>query len=316
MRKIILTRLGSFAAVLFCVTILVFALMRLAPGDAAYMQLEEFGVDLTAENLDAARVRLGLNKPMAAQYAHWLGRVLRLDLGRSSVTGRPVLPEFLAHLKYTALLSVPALLLIVVIAVPLGALSAMYERRALDHLTRGASILLLSAPAFCVGLALILLLSVRLRLLPSFGAESPKHLIMPCVTLSLGAIASYTRFMRGAVLDELSRDYVRAARARGIAPGVIVWRGAMRNAAIPMVTSLCMSLGLLLGGSSVVEKIFSWPGVGKFLIDAIMQRDYAVVQCCVLLFAVFFAALNLAADLICMGLDPKLRTAGRGRRVW
>jgi glutathione transport system permease protein len=292
---------------LFCVTVLVFALMRLVPGDAAYMRLSEYGADITAENLDAARRELGLGGPIWEQYARWLGRAARFDFGRSSITNRPAFQEFAVHVDATARLSLPALIAAIMMALICGVFSAMYAGGWFDRVSRAFTALFMSAPSFCVGLPMILLFSVKLRWLPSFGAGSAKHMILPCATLAVGIAAGYTRFIRTAMLEEFSSEYVRAARARGVPARVIVWRGALRNALTPIVTSLGMSLGLLLGGSAVVETIFSWPGVGKYLVDAVMKRDYAVVQCCALCLAAFFATLNLAADITCMALDPKLR---------
>ena len=309
MRRYVQSRLLLYIPTLCCVTLLVFALMRLAPGDAAYMRLSEYGMDITAENLDAARRELGLDRPVWEQYARWLGRAARFDFGRSVITKQPALREFAAHVGATAMLSLPALTVAMLTALVCGVFSAMYAGGWFDRVSRAFTILLMATPAFCVGLPLILLFSVKLRWLPSFGAESARHMILPCVTLTVGLAASYTRFIRTAMLEEFSGEYVRAARARGVPARVIVWRGALRNALTPIVTSLGMSLGLLLGGSAVVETIFSWPGVGKYLVDAVMKRDYAVVQCCALSFAVFFATLNLAADIICAALDPKLRRA-------
>jgi ABC-type dipeptide/oligopeptide/nickel transport system permease component len=297
---------------LFCVTLLVFTLMRLAPGDAAYMRLLEYGIDVTAENLETARRELGLDRPIWEQYTRWIVRVAYLDFGRSAITRRPVLSDFVMHINATVQLSLPALAAAMLFAFPCGVFSAMYAGGWFDRVSRSLSMLLMSAPAFCVGLALILLFSVRLGWLPSFGAGDIRNVLLPCTTLAAGSAASYTRFIRTTMLEEFSSEYVRAARARGVPVRVIVWRGALRNALTPIVTSLGMSLGLLLGGSAVVETVFSWPGVGKYLIDAVMKRDYAVIQCCALSFAVFFVTLNLIADLLCMMIDPKLR---RGRSV-
>ena len=302
-----LRRLLLYIPTLFCVTGLVFALMRFAPGDAAYMRLSEHGMDITAENISAVRTELGLDQPVWEQYTLWLSRAARLDFGRSAITNRTVFPDFAAHIGATVRLSLPAFAAAIIIALFCGVFSSMYSGGWFDRVSRAITILFMSAPAYCIGLVLILLFSVKLRLLPSFGAESARHYILPCVTLAVGSVSSYARLIRATMLEEFSREYIRTARARGVSARVIVWRCALRNAVTPIVTSLCMSLGLLLGGSAIVETIFSWPGVGKYLIDAVMKRDYAVVQCCALCFAVFFVTLNLVADLLCMVLDPKLR---------
>lgn len=293
--------------VMLGVTALVFVLLRLAPGDAARIRLEDIGIDPSPEALAQMRGELGLDQPVAAQYIRWLGGVLRLDFGNSITTGQPVISEFLSHFRWTWQLALPALLVIIAIALPAGVLSAMHQGRALDNASRVASMLVLSIPGFCLGLMLVMLFSVGLGWLPSFGAGTAAHMVLPCLTLALGSAASYTRLVRAALLEELSREYIRAARARGVKPWRLVCRHALPNAALPLITSLGMNLALMLGGSAVVERVFSWPGVGKLLIDAVLKRDYNVVQGCVLMFAFFFVLVNLLADLLCMALDPKAR---------
>lgn len=317
MARFILKRLLWLIPVLLGVSILVFLLLRVAPGDAAQLRLAQLGIDPTPEALADMRAQLGLDKPLPRQYLDWLGAALRGDFGDSVATGRPALSEFAVRFPATLALALPAVALTAGIAFPLGVGAAMYKGGLLDGTVRLASIALLSIPGFCLGLLLILLFSVKLSWLPSFGAGGIAHLILPCATLALGFAASYTRFVRATMLEELSRDYVRAARARGTAKGRIAWGEALKNAASPIITSLSVQLALLLGGSAVIEKVFSWPGVGKFLIDAILARDYPVVQCCVLVFAVFFVVLNLIADLLCLLVDPQLRRGGAvslGRR--
>ncbi|MDR1603270.1 MAG: ABC transporter permease [Gracilibacteraceae bacterium] len=305
MRRYIFLRALSYIPVLFCVTALVFILMRAAPGDAAYMLLTEHGKDITEEALAEARAELLLNQPLWAQYAAWLDAIRRLNFGRSAITGLEVLPQFTMHLGYTARLAFPAVLTMIFIALPCGVISAARAGGVFDAVSRAVTILFLSIPGFCLGLALLYAFGVRFGLLPTFGADSLRHIVLPCLTLSAGSAASYTRFIRVTVLEQLSADYIKAGLARGVAPRTLICRGALRQALPAIVTSVSMSLGLLLGGSAVVEMVFSWPGVGKFLIDAIGKRDYAVVQCCVLLIGVFFVTLNFAAELISMALDPK-----------
>jgi nickel transport system permease protein len=312
MLRYALKRLLYVPLVIFGVTVLVFALLRLAPGDAARLRLTELGLDPSEENLAALREELGLHRPLGEQYLLWLRDVARLDFGRSLATGRPVAGEYFAHLKATAALAFPALILALALALPGGTLSALRRSGPFDGVCRALSILTLSIPSFCLGLFFILLFSVRLRWLPSFGSGRPEHLVLPVLTVALGSAAHYTRFIRTVLLEEFSKDYIRAARARGLRPGALVWGQALKNAAPPVITSLGMSLALLLGGQAVVEKVFSWPGAGKYLIDAILRRDYNVVQCAVILFAFFFVGLNLLADLLCMLIDPQLRRSSGG----
>ncbi|MDR0721946.1 MAG: ABC transporter permease [Treponema sp.] len=303
----VLKRLLHFIPVLLGVTVLVFALLRLAPGDAARLRLVARGFDPSPEALRELRETLGLNRPLGEQYLRWLGDIGRLDFGRSVVTGKPVLTEYLLHLKASGALGFSALLFSAGIAFPAGVFSAMFKGRAFDALCRAAAITFLSIPSFCLGLFFILFFSVTLGWFPSFGFGSFRHLVLPVLTLGLGSAAQYTRFIRSVLLEEFSKDYIRAARARGIKPVALVWGLALKNAAAPVLTTLGMHLALLLGGSAVVEKVFSWPGAGKYLIDAILQRDYPVVQCVVICLACFFAGINLLTDILCMLIDPQLR---------
>jgi ABC-type dipeptide/oligopeptide/nickel transport system permease component len=308
-----LKRLLHLPPVLIGLTALVFVLLRLAPGDAARLRLAARGLDPGTETLAEARAALGLHRPVWEQYLLWLRDLGRLDFGLSVVTGKSAAAEYLAHLKATAVLAFPALLLAGAIAFPAGVLSAMLKGGVFDRFCRAAAVLTLSIPSFCLGLFSILLFSVKLRWLPSFGSGSPRHLVLPVLTLALGSAAHYTRFIRSTLLEEFSKDYIRSGRARGLRPAALVWGLALKNASAPVLTSLGMSLALLLAGSAVVEKVFSWPGAGKYLIDSILARDYPVVQCAVILFACFFVGLNLIADLLCMLLDPQIRRAARGR---
>lgn len=300
LQQYIAKRLVQFIPVCFGVTVLVFCLLRFAPGDAAYIRLQDRGMDVSAESLAQIRRELGLDQPLWVQYVSWIKAVLHLNLGNSVVTNEPVIAELSIHFRMTALLTLPAMALVVAIAFPLGLLSALYQGRLWDHITRITAIVAMSVPSFCVGLLGILLFAVYLQWLPSFGKGTPAHLVMPCLVLSIAPAAHYTRLIRTALLEELSKEYIRAARARGVGLWNLLWSHAMKNAFIPILTALSMNLALMLGGSAVVEKVFSWPGIGKYLIDAILQRDYPVVQGCVLLYAFLFGGINLAADLLCI----------------
>ncbi|GHT84998.1 peptide ABC transporter permease [Spirochaetia bacterium] len=303
-------RLFQFVPVFFGVTALVFFLLRLAPGDAAYIILQDRGVDLSAESLTKARSELGLDKPVLVQYGSWLKAVLKLDLGNSVMTHEPVLAELSRRFRMTLMLTLSAMALVALLAFPLGVLSAVYQGKFWDTICRIAAIAAMSVPAFCAGLLCILLFSVHLKWLPSFGAGTPAHLVMPCFVLAIGSAAHYTRLIRSALLEELSKEYVRTARARGVGPKNLIYAHAMKNALLPVLTSLGMSLAMMLGGAAVVEKVFSWPGLGMYLIDAVARRDYPVVQGCVLLYAFLFTFVNLAVDILCIVLDPRVRRTG------
>jgi peptide/nickel transport system permease protein/nickel transport system permease protein len=307
----VVKRLVHFIPVFFGVTALVFFLLRLAPGDAAHIRLQDRGMDLSEENLAAARAELGLDRPLWGQYVRWLGAVFRLDLGVSIVTGEPVAGELGRRFRLTLYLTLPAMALVLIAAFPLGLLAALHQGKLWDRITRFAAIAAAAVPSFCRGLVFILVFSTGLRWFPSFGAGSPRHLVLPCLVLFIASAAHYTRFIRSALLEELSKEYIRAARARGIGTWTILIFHGIRNALIPIITSLGMSLSLMLGGSAVVEKVFSWPGMGSCLIDSILNRDYPVVQGCVLLYAFLFTGVNVLTDMICILLDPKV---GRNAR--
>jgi peptide/nickel transport system permease protein len=295
--------------VFFGVTALVFCLLRLAPGDAAYISLRDRGVDLSTEALAKTRAELGLDKPILVQYGIWLKAVLHLDLGNSVLTHEPVSAELARRFRGSLRLTLPSMALAMLIAFPLGVLSAARQGKVWDTLCRIAAIAAMSVPAFCAGLLCILLFSVRLQWLPSFGAGTPAHLVMPCLVLAIGSAAHYTRLIRSALLEELSKEYIRTARARGVSNKKLIRDHAMKNALLPVLTSLGMSLAMMLGGAAVVEKVFSWPGMGMYLIDAVTRRDYPAVQGCVLLYAFLFTFVNLAADILCILLDPKAKRA-------
>ncbi|MDR0641678.1 MAG: ABC transporter permease [Treponema sp.] len=318
MAKYVVKRLLHFIPVFLGVTALVFFLLRVAPGDAAHIRLQDRGMDLSEENISAIRAELGLDRPVWVQYGRWLGAVFRLDMGNSVVSGEPVVKELSRRFRLTLYLTLPAIALVLIAAFPLGLLASLYQGKLWDRVTRIFAIVIMSIPSFCLGLVFILFFSAHLRWLPSFGAGSLAHLIMPCLVLFIASAAHYTRFIRSVLLEELSKEYVRAAKARGIGTWTILVFHGIKNALIPIITSLGMSLAIMLGGSAVVEKVFSWPGMGSCLIDAVLNRDYPLVQGCVLLYAFIFTGINVMTDIICIILDPRVRktirntTGGRG----
>ncbi|MDR2484237.1 MAG: ABC transporter permease [Treponema sp.] len=314
MKKLLMQRLLQCLPALLGVSALVFFLLRIAPGDGAYLRLQDLGLDPSPEAIAAIREQLGLNLPLPVQYLTWLRGLLRLDLGKSLASGEPVITELALHFRWTLALALPVLLAIPALSFPLGLLSALSHRQLGDGVVRWLVILIMSVPSFCLGLLFILLFGVHLKWLPTFGAGTGAHLILPALTLALGSSASYARFIRAVFLEEFSKEYIRAARARGVGRAGLV-RSALKNALLPVITSLGMSAAMLLSGQAVVEKVFSWPGVGKYFIDAVLRRDYEVVQGCVLLFALLFISINLIADVICLILDPLSRRSGARARL-
>lgn len=308
-------RLIGAIPTLIGVSLLTFLFIRLIPGDAIAARLGTSQA-LTPEQLASLRAYLGLDQPLPQQYWTWLTSLLHGDLGYSIRTGRPVLVEIAQRLPATLELALAAAVIAVAVGLPLGIVSALHPRSRLDLAVRVAGLIGLSLPNFWLGTLLIVLFSLYLRWMPNTGgyvdfAQDPlanlQFLIFPAVTLGLALAAATMRMTRSAMLDVLGADYVRTARAKGLASNVVLRRHALKNALIVVVTLLGIQVGQLLGGAVVVEEIFSVPGVGRMLLNAILQRDYALVQGTVLAVALLFVALNIIVDLLYGYLDPRIR---------
>ncbi len=308
-------RLIGAIPTLIGVSLLTFLFIRLIPGDAIAARLGTSQA-LTPEQLASLRAYLGLDQPLPQQYWTWLTSLLHGDLGYSIRTGRPVLVEIAQRLPATLELALAAAVIAVAVGLPLGIVSALRPRSRLDLAVRVAGLIGLSLPNFWLGTLLIVLFSLYLRWMPNTGgyvdfAQDPlanlQFLIFPAVTLGLALAAATMRMTRSAMLDVLGADYVRTARAKGLASNVVLRRHALKNALIVVVTLLGIQVGQLLGGAVVVEEIFSVPGVGRMLLNAILQRDYALVQGTVLAVALLFVALNIIVDLLYGYLDPRIR---------
>jgi peptide/nickel transport system permease protein len=302
-------RLLHLFPVLLAVSVITFGLIFLAPGDPAEVYLRSVGQMATPEAVSALRREWGLDEPIPVQYARWVGRVVQLDFGTSLRTGEPVAQAILARMPNTILLGGAAITLALLLSIPLGILAAVFRNTATDAVCRFFALFGAAVPNFWLAFLLILYISVRLRWLPTMGTGSWRHLVLPASVLALGLAASYARLLRASLAETLGQDYVRTARAKGLPAWLVVLRHALRNALIPFVTVLGLSLGHLLGGSVVVESIFSWPGLGKFAWDSIMTRDYPAVQGVVLTLAVLFVTANLLVDLSYRLLDPKVKLA-------
>ena len=307
-------RVVWLAVVVLGVSVLTFGLGVLAPGDPAELALERtLELPPTGEQIERKRQELGLDQPLPAQYVRWLGRAVRGDLGESHVSGDAVATLIRDRLPRTVLLAGAALLLSLLIAVPLGVVAAYRRNTLVDHVCRMGALVGASLPGYLLAYLLILFFSVRLQLLPVLGFDSAKHLVLPALTLALGSAASLTRFARAAVLDVLGEDYVRTARAKGVPTSRVLFAHALRNAAVPIVTVVGLSLGGLLGGAFVVEWIFSWPGLGTLAVDAINAKDYPVIQGFVLVTATAYVVVNFLTDLAYGALDPRIRLSAEGR---
>lgn len=289
--------------VVWGVSTIVFLLLRLS-GDPTLLMVPP---GAPAEAIDRLRQQLGFDQPLPVQYARFIGGLLRADLGESLVQSRPALGIVLERLPATITLAAAALLLALVVALPLGVVSAIYRDTWIERVGLFISLLGQAIPPFWLGLMLILLLSVRVQLFPSSGSGTLLHLILPAVTLGSLTMAGIARMTRVAVLEQLGMDYVRTARAKGLAPFRIVQRHILRNAAAPIVTIVAIDVANLLGGAVVTETIFAWPGIGRLVIDSIGSRDYPVVQATVLVGSVVFVLASLAADIAYGVIDPRVR---------
>ena len=286
-------------------------MMRLAGSDAVLQKMENTGMVLSQDVIDAARAELGLDKPFLTQYFVWLGNLLQGDMGVSYISGRAVLPTFLSKLPATLLLTAVSLAMTVAVSIPLGVLAAVRQNRLTDALIRAASFVGNSLPNFFVALLLMYVFAIRLGWLPVISREvTLPNVLLPALTLAIAMSAKYLRQVRAAVLDELSRDYVVGARARGVPFRVTLTKSVLRACMTTILTLLALSIGSLLGGTAIVESIFMWDGVGKLAVDAINMRDYPMIQAYVMWMAIIYVFVNLAADLSYRALDPRIRLGG------
>lgn len=306
-------RLISIVPVLVGIAIISFFLIRLVPGDIVSVMM---GQDFGDPQLEAELRRLfGIDRPLPVQFAEWFTALLRGDLGHSLRSGRPVTEEVLERFPMTLELTVAALAVSLAISIPFGILSATRRNSSLDVGARVLSLIGLSLPNFWLGILLIMVFAVYLRVLPSGGYAPPsagwgehlQFLLLPAVTLGTGLAAVTMRMTRSSLLEVLGQEYVRTARAKGLRERVVVTRHALRNALVPVVTVIGIQTGRLLGGTVIVEQIFSWPGLGSLVVRAILQRDYPLVQGLTIFLAFFFVLMSLLVDLFYLYLDPRLR---------
>jgi peptide/nickel transport system permease protein len=309
--RYVLRRVGQAVVVLFGVSVIVFLLMQLVPGDPVRIAL---GTRFDQETYDALRERAGLDDPLLVQYFSFLGNALTGDLGVSFRSGQPVTTAILERLPATLSLAGVSLLVALLIAVPLGLVSATRSGKLSDYVATVFSQVGVSVPDFWMAILLILLFTTTLGWLPPSGyvpfsedpAEWLQHIVMPALTVGVVSGSILTRFVRSAVLESMSRDHVRTATAKGLPGGVVLRRHVIRGALVPIVTVTGVQLATLLGGVVVVEVIFAWPGIGRLTYDAVQARDYPVMQGAVLMFAAVFLLVNLLVDLLYAALDPRI----------
>jgi ABC-type dipeptide/oligopeptide/nickel transport system permease component len=290
--------------VLLGVSVVVFVAIRLIPGDPAQLMA---GQAATEEVVRQIRQSLGLDQPLPVQYLYFLRNVVRGDLGRSLFNGAPVVEELGQRFPRTVRLALASMAVASLIGIPAGILAATRRLTWVDTAVMVVALVGVSMPVFWLGLNLILVFSVRLQWFPAFGYETWRHLVLPSITLGAASAAVVARMTRSAMLEVLGQDYIRTARAKGLSERAVVNRHALRNALIPVVTILGLQLGTLLSGAVLTETVFAWPGVGRLLVDAVLARDYPIIQGTTLLIAATFVALNLAVDLLYGLLDPRIR---------
>lgn len=292
---------------LIIVSFISFALMNLSAGDPAEIILTSQGTVVTPELLESVRVDMGLDQPFITQYFNWLKDIIHGDFGTSYASGRSVIVEMNEHLPYTIKLSGSAMLLTLIISIPLGILSAIKKDKFLDRFIRVFTFVGNSIPGFLLALILLLIFSLKLKLLPILSGSGAKSIILPSVTLAVAMTSKYIRQIRATVLEELDKGYVKGARSRGIKESVILYKDVLKNIMITIITLTGLSIGSLMGGTAVVESIFVWPGVGSLALSAIANRDYPVIQAYVLWMAVMFIIVNLITDLLYKIIDPRVR---------
>ena len=308
MKKYIVRRFLQLIPILIGITLLSFLLMHTAAADAIDVMEANTGGVLSEEAKEQARRELRLDRPLLVQYAVWLQNVLSGDMGKSYVSGEPVYSAFVSKLPATIYLTLTSIFVTVLISVPLGILAAVRQNRFVDYLIRFFSFIGNSLPNFFVSLLLIYFFALKLGWFPVMGnSQGWKSVILPTLTLVLSMASKYTRQVRAAVLEEMDKDYVLGARARGIREKRILYFSVLKASMLTIVTLLTLSVGSLLGGTAIVESIFMWDGVGKMAVDAITMRDYPVIQAYVIWMAVIYVLINLVTDVIYHYLDPRIR---------
>lgn len=313
MLKYVLKRLAMLVPLLLGVSIVVFLLLRAGENDPAMSYLRLSGIPPTDAALEEARATLGLDQPLVMQYLSWLGRAVRLDFGVSYVTGAPVTAHLLHYLPNTLYLAGVSLLLTLVLSLPLGMLAAVYKNRWPDQVSRVLAYLGVSTPSFWLGFIMILIFSVKLGWLPSMGIGGLGHVIMPAFSVALMSMCINMRLIRGSMLEQMNARHILYARMRGVGEARIIGMHVLKNSLIPVITAFGMHVGEILGGAVVAEVVFSWPGVGRYAVSAIYNRDFPVMQCFILMMTVIFVVCNLATDLLYAWVDPRTRAdAGEG----
>jgi peptide/nickel transport system permease protein len=309
MTSYVIRRILYTIPVLLAASVLIFSLIHFVPGDAASVI---GGQDATQEELEVIRARLGLDQPLPMQYFYYLRNLLQGDLGRSYYFKEDILTLILDTLPATLQLSAAALILSLLVAIPIGVLTATHRNSWIDRISMVGAVVGISIPVFWLGIMLIYIFAVELDWLPASGRGDPwtleglRHLILPAVCLGSLMMASTTRLTRAAMLEVLQEDYIRTARAKGLRERTTIYGHALRNALIPVVTNIGLQIGFLLGGSFLTETVFAWPGLGRLSVEAMFRRDYPLVQGTLLMMVFFFVIVNLVVDLLYGVIDPRI----------
>ncbi len=307
MKKYILKRFLQLIPVLIGITFLSFAMMRIAGSDAITELYGDKGA-VAQEVIDAKRAELGLDQPFLTQYLAWVGGILTGDMGISYISGRDVFQTFVSKLPATLLLTALAICATVIISIPLGVLAAVRHDRFTDYFLRFFSFIGNSLPNFFVALLLMQVFSIHWKVFPVISnGTTVQSAVLPTLTLAIAMSAKYMRQVRATVLEELNKDYVEGAKARGIRGRVILWKSVLKSSMLTIITLLALSIGSLLGGTAIIESIFMWDGVGKLAVDAITMRDYPLIQAYVVWMAIIYVMVNLITDLLYHALDPRIR---------
>ena len=311
MKKYVLHRFLQLIPVLIGITFLSFAMMRVAGSDAITELYGDKGA-VAQEIIDAKRAELGLDKPFLTQYLSWVGGMMRGDMGVSYVSGKDVFQTFISKLPATLLLTALSMVMTVVISIPLGVLAAVRHDKLTDYVLRFFSFVGNSLPNFFVALLLMQIFSIKLKMLPVISKGlSVQSAMLPTLTLAIAMSAKYMRQVRSTVLEELNKDYVIGAKARGVRSSVVLWKSVLKSSMLTIITLLALSIGNLLGGTAIIASIFMWDGVGKLAVDAITMRDYPMIQAYVVWMAIIYVLVNLITDLLYHALDPRIRLGVR-----
>ncbi len=308
MIKYILRRLVMLVPVLLGVSFLVYAIMDLTPGDPVLMYL---GSNYTEEAYENLSHEMGLDQPFLVRYVKYVADAVQGDFGTSYVSKRPVFDEIAPRMPQTLVLALASMLISVVIAIPLGVISAVKQNSVLDSASMLAALFLVSMPNFWLGIMLIIIFAAGLGWFPSSGNEGLRSLVLPAITLSANPLAMITRMTRSSVLETIRQDYIRTARAKGVGEGSVIIKHALRNAMIPIITTTGLQFGFALGSTVLVETVFAWPGIGRLLVDSIKLKDTPIVLAIVIIMAASFTVINLLIDILYAFFDPRIKAEYR-----